>query len=155
MALRADREVVATELRYFLNETAEKGVILSVSTAGSGVGLDNTKNVATVAASSSGNKPLGVLLNTFVNIDQSRFPINWHKDEANQGDKAAILTKGWVVTNKITGTATAGDKAVLSSSGYVAVKAVPGSYNEVANPIVGRFRTGSDENGYATLLVDL
>lgn len=155
MAIRADREIVSTESRYFLNEVAEKGVVVSVSTAGSGVGMDNTRNVATVAASSSGSKPLGVLLTTFVNVDQSRFPINWHKDEANLGDKASILTKGWVVTNKITGSATAGDKAVLSSSGYVAVKAAPSTYNETANPVIGRFRTASDENGYATLLVDL
>ncbi len=151
MALKADRLVESTEIGYYLNETAAKGKVLVVSTAGSGVGLDNTKNVATVSANSSGTKPLGVLLTEFVSVDQSRFPINWHKDQANSGDKAAILTRGWVVT----GTPVAGDFAILSSSGTVATLAPAAAWNQAANPKVGRFRTIKDQDGYARLYVEL
>jgi hypothetical protein len=62
MALKTDRQVDATEIGYYLNGTASKGVVVSVSTAGSGVGLDLSQNVCGVAATPSGNRPLGVLL---------------------------------------------------------------------------------------------
>jgi hypothetical protein len=155
MAIKADRQVSSTEIGFYLNEVAEKGVIVSLSTAGSGVALDATRNLATVAANSSGNKPLGMLLNDFVSVDQTRFPINWHKDQAATGDKCTIMTKGWAVTNKITGTPTAGDNAVLSSSGTVAVSTLGAVFNEVANPRVGKFRTTKDADGYARVYVDL
>lgn len=155
MAIKADRQVDAVELRYFLNETAAKGNVLVVSTAGSGVAMDSTSNLATVAANSSGTKPLGILLNEFVNVDQTRYPLNWHKDQHQQGDKCTILTKGWVVTNRITGSPSAGQWAVLSSSGTVTGVAPHANTNEVANPFIGRFRTSIDEAGYATVEVDL
>lgn len=153
MALKMDRQIDAYELRYFLNEVAEPGVVVCVSTAGSGVGMDNTSNVATVKAASSGSKPLGVLLNEFVSVDQTRYPVNWHKDQAATGDKACIASKGWVVTNRLVA-ATAGTEAVLVSSGFVTNKTL-GTHNEAANPTVGRWRTSADESGYATLYVDL
>jgi hypothetical protein len=96
-------------------------------------------------------------MNEFVNLDLTRVSVNWHKDQAQIGSKATIMTKGWAVTNKLLSgqTPTAGDVAVLSSSGLVAVKAAPTSYNSVANPEVGRFRSKVDESGYVRLYVDL
>lgn len=155
MAIKGDRQVDAVEISYFLNETAVKGKILVVSTAGSGVAMDSVSNLATVAGNSSGQKPLGLLLNEVVNVDQTRFPINWHKDQHQQGDKVTIMTKGWVVTDQITGTPAAGDHAVLSSSGTAATLAPGGTWNEAANPKVGRWRSAKDEAGYAKLYVDL
>lgn len=155
MALKEDRQVDAVDISFFLNETASKGVTLVTSTAGSGVSMDNPASLATVAANSSGNQPLGCLLNDFVNVDQTRTPINWHKDEAQIGTKATILTKGWVVTNAVTGTPTAGNKAVLASSGYVMPRPAITSWNQVANPLVGQFRSKVDQYGYAKVYFDL
>jgi hypothetical protein len=156
MALKGDRQVDAVEIRYFLNEVASKGVVVSVSTAGSGVAVEDVANLATVAANSSGSKPLGILLTDFVNVDLTRTPINWHKDQAQKGSKAAILTKGWVVTDQVAGTPNAGDYACLTSSGSVTGVA-PGTstYVEAANPKVGRFRTKKNEDGFASVYVDL
>jgi hypothetical protein len=153
MTLKADRQIDSEELRFYLDETSDNGVIVCVSTAGSGISMDQAENVATVVGATSGAKPLGVLMNEFVDIDQTRFVVNWHKDQQNKGDKATITTKGWVVTNKVVN-ATAGSEAVLASSGFVTNK-VNGTHNEVATPTVGRFRTGKDEAGFATLYVDL
>lgn len=156
MALKGDRQVDAVELGFYLNETASKGVILSYSTVGSGVAMDNVNNIATVVANASGARPIGMLLTEFVNIDQSRFPINWHKDQANSGDKACIMTKGWAVTDKITGTPTIGQKAVLAVNGTVSGVAIGSStYNEAANPLVGKFRSTKDQDGFAKVYVDL
>jgi hypothetical protein len=156
MALKADRSVGSVDISYFLNEVASKGVIVSVSTAGSGVALEDPANVATVSASSSGARPLGMLLTEFVNVDQTRTPINWHKDQAQKGSKAAIMTKGWVVTDQVTGTPSKGDWALLSSSGSVTgIAPNSTSWNQIANPRVGSFRSIKNEDGFARVYVDL
>jgi len=154
MTLKMDRQVLDTEISYFMNETASPGAVVSISTAGSGISLDNTSSVATVSASSSGAKPLGVLLNEVVNLDLTRTPVNWHKDQVNQGDKVTILRKGWVITDQVT-LANAGSGAVLSSSGNVTNQGPISIYNQVANPKVGSFLSNKDENGFAKLYVDL
>lgn len=154
MALKGDRQIDATEITYFLNEVAERGSIVSINTAGSGISLENSKSVATVLTNPSGGKPLGLLLNDFVSIDRTRFPINWHKDQAASGDKASILTKGWVVTNKLLGTVTAGQVAYLAESGNLRGSTLPPA-NLSLQPVVGRFRSDKDEAGYAKVYVDL
>jgi len=153
MAIKMDRQVDAVDITYFLNETAEKGVILSISTAGSGIALDSPTNLATVSASPSGAKPLGMLLQDFVNIDETAQNLNAYKDQAQVGSKCTAMTKGWAVTNKVLGTATAGQFAVLAESGNVRGTAL--NTNVVANPTVGRFRTTKDEAGYIRLYMDL
>ncbi len=156
MALRADRQIDAVNTDYFMNEVAQRGSFPVIKTAGSGISMDNVKSVCTIAANSSGNQPLGCLMEDVVSIDLTRYPINWHKDQANSGDKVCLLTKGWIVTDQVTGTPTAGTDAVLSSSGTVAGSALGlSTYNGAANPKVGRFRTGLDQAGFAKVYVDL
>ena len=156
MALKPDRNIEATELRFYHNGTASKGQILchSDTQVGSGVAMDAQDNVAVVVATAAvTSKPIGLLLQDVVNIDQTRTPINWHQDQAASGDKVTLLRKGWVVTDQVD-EAHAGSGAQLANSGKVA------SYNGL-NPIgattvpVGRFVTGKDQNGFATLYVDL
>ena len=153
MSLKMDRQIDAWSHRFYLDETASKGVVVSVNTAGSGIAMDSTDNVVTVQADSSGSKPIGLLLEEFVDIDETKHHRNFHKHQSVKGDKAAIVTKGWVVTDQVVN-ATAGNEAVLASSGQVTNKSL-GSHNEAETPTVGRFRTDKDEGGYATLYIDL
>lgn len=149
MALKGDRNELDTEITYFMNETASRGVLVSVSTQGSGAAMDSASAVATVAADPSGKAPLGVLLNDVVNIDQTRQHLNWHKDEVQQGGKVTILSKGFVVTDKISGTPTAGQLAYLAASGNVSATQATGA------PAVGRFLSTKDADGYAKVSVNL
>lgn len=149
MALKGDRNELDTEVTYFMNETATRGVIVSVSTQGSGAAMDSASAVATVAADPSGKAPLGILLNDVVNIDQTRQHLNWHKDEVQQGGKVTILSKGFVVTDKISGTPTAGQTAYLAASGLVSATQATGA------PAVGRFLSTKDADGYAKVSVNL
>lgn len=149
MALKGDRHELDTDISYFMNETASRGVVVSVSTQGSGAAMDNASAVATVAAEASGAIALGVLLNDVVNIDQTRQHLNWHKDEVQQGSKVTILTKGFVVTDQISGTPSAGDTAYLADSGLIA-----GSQDGTA-PAIGRFLSTKDADGYAKISVNL
>lgn len=154
MALRMDRQIDATELGYYITSVTNRGVVVSVVTAGSGVDLDNPLNVASATASASGASPLGVLLNDFVNIDLTRTPLNWHKDQSQIGSKGTILRKGWCVTDQIIGTPTAGQHAILTVSGQVS--GVPQyTLNTLTNPKVGRWLSSQDEAGFARLEVDL
>jgi hypothetical protein len=154
MALKMDRQVDAVEISYFLNEVAERGNVVSVSTAGSGIALDSPSNVATVAAAASGSRPIGILLNDFVDIDTTRTQVNWMKDQSLIGNKCTILTKGWVVTNRITGTPTALQDAVLGPSGTISGVNI-GTLSTAAAPKIGRFRSGLSEEGFAKVYVDL
>lgn len=156
MAIKADRQVDSWELGYYLNETASPGVIVVVSTATSGNDLDGTAALATVSANSSGTQPIGMLMSEFVSIDQTRVSRNPYKDQQVVGEKAAIMTKGWAVTNKVV-SATAGCFAALASSGSVVAvaEATVNTHNALLQPIVGRFRSGVDEDGYARVYVDL
>ncbi len=149
-----DRQVDAVDISYFLNEVAERGVIVSVNTGGSGIAMDSPANLATVKATSVNARPLGLLMNDFVDVDPTRTPVNWFKDQHKLGDKCTILTQGWVVTNKIVGTPLAGQVAVLASSGSIAAVAV-GTADSANSPIVGRFRSNVSEDGFAKVYIDL
>jgi hypothetical protein len=156
MAIKGDRQVDSVEVGYYLNSATSQGVIVSISTAGSGIALDDPNSLLTVPASSSGAKPVGMLLTEVVSLDLTRTPINWHRDQINIGGKVTVMTKGWAVTDQLTGTPTAGQRAVLSSSGAITGIAYGSTtYNEAANPDLGRFRSTKNENGFAKVYIDL
>ena len=85
MALKGDRNVLETDISFFINVTAEKGQLLCSLTQGSGAAMDHGEQLATTASGT--NIPLGIILNDVVDIDQTRQHINWHKDEVQKGGK--------------------------------------------------------------------
>ena len=154
MALKADRNELDVDISFFMNETAEKGQIVSYSTAGSGAAMDQAGALATVAAATGSVIPIGVLLNDVVDIDLTRQHINWHKEEVQKGGKVSILKKGYVVTDQIEGTPTAGALAFMddADTGKFAVAA---SIDDGEYTAVGRFMSTKDEDGYAKVEVNL
>ena len=145
MGLKGDRHVVQDDISYFMNETATRGGIVSLSTGGSGVSLDQAVNLVTYAANSSGKVPVGLLQNNVVNLDLTRQILNVHQDEVQIGGKVTLTKKGWHVTDFIVGSPTAGSSGYLSSSGYIQTTAA----TSLVNPYVGRFMTSKDENNFA------
>ena len=150
MALLGDIYPLSTNIDFFMNETAERGAFVVYSTAGSGAAMDDAAALATVTTSPSGKVVLGCLLNTMVNIDQTRQHINWHKDEVQIGSKVTTLNKGWVVTNMVSGTPTVGQTAYLAQDGKVS----PTQLN-AGCPVVGVFRSVKNANGYAKVDINL
>jgi len=155
MPLKGDRYEGVTDVSFFMNDaSASKGGIACISTAGSGVALDQSKALVTYKASASGSIPVGLLLNDMVNIDQTRQHINFHKNEVQKGGKVTLLTQGWVVTSMVTGTPTAGQPAYLTATGNVTpTQSATGGV--VATPPVGRFLSTKDEDGYVKLSINL
>jgi len=94
MSLKPDYKPTEYDTSRFMNETASPGVIVSTNTAGSGVALDQTDNTVTVAGATSGANPVGLLLDEVVDLDLTRTPVNWHKRQANIGDKVSVMKKG-------------------------------------------------------------
>lgn len=158
MALKTDRSVLQTDISFFMNEAATRGGIVSLSTGASGAAMDNGAAVVTYASVPSGKVPVGLLLNDMVDIDLTRQHLNQHKDEVQKGGKVTLLQKGFVVTNKLQGTApTAGAPAYLAHSGNLATTNVSTDHTDAdgSTRLVGRFLSAADEDGYAKVFIDL
>ena len=68
MALKSDRNELQTDISFFMNETATRGGVVSISTGGSGAAMDQGAALVTLTAA-SGKAPIGILLNDVVNLD--------------------------------------------------------------------------------------
>ena len=152
MALKGDRYIEMTDISHFMNEAAEVGGCVSYSTSGSGAALDQSANLVTYAASSSGAVPVGILLDPMVNYNLTRQHLNWHKLEKQVGDKVPVVTRGWVVTNMLVpGTSpTAGNTAYLGASGLLTP-----TFGSAVTSTVGRFESKKNEDGYVKVWVNL
>ena len=149
MALKGDRHELDTDISFFMNETGNRGVVVSLSTGGSGAAMDSSVALCTIAADASGAEPLGVLLNDVVNIDLTRQHLNWHKDEVQQGGKVTILRKGFVVTDQISGTPTAGDVAFLADNGQIS------DAQDGTAVAIGQFLSTADADGFAKVSINI
>jgi hypothetical protein len=152
MGLKGDRQETSYDVSFFMNEVAERGGVVTMSTAGSGSALDQAAALVTYAAAPSGKVAVGLLLADMVDIDQTKYHVNFHKNEVQKGGKVPLLTEGWVVTDMIYPgvTPTAGITAYLAHSGLLAITDVIGS-----NIKVGRFYSTKDEDGFAKVYVKL
>jgi len=163
MALKGDRYEGATDVSFFATAAATRGGVVSMSTSGSGVALDQGDAVVAYAAAASGSIPLGILLNDVVDIDQTRQHINFHKNEVQAGGKVTVLTNGWVVTSNVTavGTISAGTPAYLGAAGVLTDQQAAGATGasthskNVANPPVGTFLSKADEDSYYKVAINL
>ena len=147
MALRPDRNEVVTDISFFMNETAERGIIVTASSQGSGAAMDDSSAVVQVA-NNTAEKPVGLLLNDVVDLDLTRQHINYAKDEVQKGVKVAVLRVGTVVTDQISGTITMGDPAHFGADGKL-VGSVTTSLQ------VGRFLSKKDADGYAKVAINI
>ena len=152
MALKPDRIELLTDVSFFMTSTAERGGVVSVVTATSGVGvsMDDSNAVVAYAAVASGAKPVGLLLNDVVDLDLTRQHINWHKDETQVGGKVTVLRQGQVTTNMLVAgtTPSAGADAYVGASGLIGTS----STNAVK---VGQFLSAKDTDGYVKVSVNL
>ncbi len=151
MALRPDRFERATDISFFMNVTAERGLIVVHDSAGSGAGMDDSNAYVAVPTGQapSTTSPAGLLLNDVVNVDQTRQHINWHKDETQLGGKVCLLRQGWVVTDKVSGTPTGKATAYYTNAGLL-TETDPGS-----GPKVGRFLSKKDNDGFAKVEINI
>lgn len=148
MALKGDRVEFQTDISFFCNDVTERGVILVHSSSGSGASMDDTNAIVSVPTGSvTGLKPAGLLLNDMVDLDLTRTWFYNMKDERQVGTKCTLLRKGWVVTNKVTGTPVAGDPAYFTTNGVLTPS--------TGSKLVGAFLGAKDASGYVKVEINL
>ncbi len=153
MALKPDRFEMQTDISFFMNEAAERGGMASLTTGGSGAAMDQSQALVTYATTGSGRVPIGILLNDMVDIDITRQTLNPYKNEKLKGNKVTLLRKGYVVTNRIQGTApTAGANVFVAHSGNLAASDLVGNGTQ---PVVGVWLSSPDQDGYAKVEINL
>ena len=165
MALKPDRHEVVTDISFFMNETAERGIVVTHSTAGSGAAMDDSNALVAIPTTASGSYPAGLLLNDVVNIDLTRQHLNQHQDEVQKGGKVTLLKQGYVVTNKleVNSKPTVGAPAYVASSGLLSTtdpEGYDGSTLDLCRKFdystkVGRFLSTEDADGYAKVYIDI
>ncbi len=161
MALKADRYEESTDISYFYNAAAAtRGGVVCLDDSGqaSGAALDQGENLVSYQTAAATDIPIGILLNDVVDKDLTRQHINQHKDEVQKGGKVTVMTRGWVVTNNITGTPVAGTLAYADSvtAGNISSTADPlGTAQASGNLCIGRWGSRVDSDGYAKLYVNL
>ena len=160
MALKADRYEESTDISYFYNaaEATRGGVVcLADNGLASGAALDQGENLVSYLEAAATNIPIGILLNDVVDKDLTRQHINQHKDEVQLGGKVTVLTRGWVMTDKITGTAIAGSGAYADSTtaGNISSHMPLGTAQASGNLCIGRWGSRMDDDLYAKLYVNL
>jgi hypothetical protein len=157
MALRPDRDynLIDDISHFWVDDTnsVQNGGVASVVTAGSGVSLDDGKNVVKYVATPSGAAPMGALLQPVTYYAGSRVFMNFHNGEIRPGQKCTLVRKGWIVTNMVSGTPTAGAAAYLAENGKVSPTQM--SFDDGKAPKVGRFETTKDADGFAKVYIDL
>jgi hypothetical protein len=152
MALRPDRFEDATDISFFMNVTAERGLIVVHDSSGSGAALDDSNAYVAVPTGQapSTTKPAGLLLNDVVNVDQTRQHLNWHKDETQLGGKVCVLRRGWIVTDQINGTPAGNGAPAYYTNAGLLTETDPGS-----GPKVGRFLSKKDVDGFAKVEINI
>ena len=149
MALRPDRNEVVTDISFFMNETAERGLIVTAATQGSGAAMDDSTAAVNIS-NAYADKPVGLLLNDVVNLDLTRQHINFAKDEVQQGGKVAVLRIGTVVTDQISGAITMGEAAHFTDVGTLC-----SSTASSTSAVVGRWLSKKDADGFAKVAINI
>jgi hypothetical protein len=143
-------ETERSTIQYFLNETAERGLVVIYDTSSSGLGDMDDAGHLVKKPTDSGGVPVGVLMNDVVDLDLTRQRLNWHKDEVNKNSKVDILMGGMVRTNMLTGAnPIPGSGAYFTTNGYITMTAGG------TNSQIGRFHSAKDADGYADVYVNL
>jgi hypothetical protein len=154
MALKGDRHVIEDDISMTCETAASRGVGLVLKTSGSGVALGDRRNKAELIANPSGKVFVGILMNDVVDVDTTRYHLNFHKDEMKKGEPCTLMRKGWVITDKVTGTPTVGATAYLTTNG-VFTPTVSSDGGTAATPKAGRFESIKDEDGYVKISVNV
>ena len=149
MALRPTRNEHLTDLSFFMDETSERGVMITASSQGSGAAMDQSAAAVQVAAALD-DKPVGLLLNDMVNLDLTRQHINYDQDEMQKGGKVLLLRAGFVVTDQISGAITLGEAAHFVPGGSFC-SATASSHSDQ----VGRWLSKKDADGYAKIQINI
>jgi len=140
-------------VKHFMNEVAEKGIVVTRKSGSTGSGLPgDAQNIVEVPAASGNGDAIGILLTDVVDIDVTRFCHigRSHRSETTPCNPVEIMDKGEVYTNMLADGATpaAGDDAYYTEGGLLTDDS--GEFGPI-----GKFEGPVQSNGYVVVKVDL
>lgn len=146
MALSPRRQQIWTEVHMAMANASERGAIVShAGTAGQVTNLANPTGVGTA--------PVGVLLDDVESMNFDRHGEYRNRNVVDVGSVVGIAAKGDYETDLVVGSPSPGDVAYLAASGWVSPTQLTDGITSA--PVVGRFRTGKNANGFALVHIDL
>jgi hypothetical protein len=148
--IKGERVIIEDDITLSCDSVTLRGVGLVYNKQGSGVALGDRAGSVLLAANPSGQRVAGILLNDVVNIDETRYHRNFHKDETMVNAPCRLLKKGRLTLDNIIGNPMPGDTAYLDSSGNFTPTPHP-TGGLVARPKVGAFASRKDESGFAAI----
>lgn len=155
MALKGERIERVVETQLSCEAITNRGVTLCYGDfPGSGAVLGATAGTAELYTNPSGKKPVGILLVDVVNTDQTRYHLNFYKNEVPSGVPVPILKQGRLTLTNFSGTPAAGDTAYLTTNGDL-TPTLSTTGGLVATPRVGQFVGSKDADNYVTVDIQL
>jgi hypothetical protein len=125
---------------------SERGAIVSHTT--------NAGEVSSlVSPTGATTSPIGILLDDVEAMNFDRHGEYRNRNVVDVGSVVGIGAKGDYETNLVSGTPSPGDTAYLAASGYVSPTQLTDGITSA--PVVGKFRTAKNANGFALVHVDL
>lgn len=149
--LMPDRSIRAWDITRKMTTVCEPGQfavhVATAGTTGSGAAIGETWGHVEIESANngavSGSKFAGVTEHYHVSLDTTKYDLNEFKGEHLINKVCTLMTEGYVVTDQISGTPTIGAPAYLCLGGKVSPTDIG------LAPLVGKFDTVKDENGYA------
>ena len=149
MALAPSRQVFQTNIKYALDEVAERGVICSIV-----AGVTAAGEVTQMASPTGvGVQPVGILLDDVEDLNYDRHGEYRQRNVVDVGSVVGLAANGDFETDRLTGTPVAGNDAYLGPNGTLSPTQLTDGIT--AAPRVGYFLSAPNANGFAAVHLDL
>lgn len=150
MALAPSRQVFQTNVKYALDEVAERGVICCLVPGTTAAG----EVTAAAVPTGVGVQPVGILLDDVEDLNYDRHGEYRQRNVVDVGSVVGLAAKGDFSTDRLSGPApVAGNDAFLGPNGTLTpVQLTDGI---TAAPRVGYFQSAPNANGFAAVHLDL
>jgi hypothetical protein len=149
MALSPSRQDLHQNVDFSLNEVAERGKICCIVTGTTAIG----EVTAAAVPTGVGVQPIGVLLDDVESLNYDRHGEYRQRNVVDVGSVVGLSFKGEFKTDQITGTPVAGNAAYLNVNGTLS--AVQLTDGLTPAPLVGKFLSAADANGFVKVRIDL
>jgi hypothetical protein len=150
MALAPRRQIFQTNIDYSLNEITERGKLCCILPGTT----PNGEVTAAVVPTGVGVAVIGMLLDDVEDMNFDRHGEYRQRNVVDVGSVVGLCQEGELETDQLTGSPVAGNLAYLNVNGTVSpTQLVDGLGNNA--PLVGKFLSAPNANGFAKLRLDV
>jgi hypothetical protein len=149
MALSPSRQDLHQNVDFSLNEVAERGKICCIVTGTTAVG----EVTAAAVPTGVGVTPVGMLLSDVESLNYDRHGEYRQRNVVDVGSVVGLSFEGEFKTDQITGAPVAGNKAYLGVNGTLSPTQLTDGVTPA--PLLGKFLSAPDANGFAKVRIDL